>query len=210
MQERVIPYFGYDQQTKNKILDVATKLFALNGYSAVSMRDISTAVGVKAGSLYNYYEGKEALMEDVLARFEQEYKNYFDWLIKENAKAETLEEVINNMFVELLKVRELSTYYGISLIMKEQFNHESARARLFRLIFEDSINWMQADFDRLMAKGIIPQGDSRTIATILMWCVLIGNDIRIHESNGTIPPLNCTEVYGNIKSFFAAALRTGI
>ena len=210
MSEREIPYFGYEQRTKNKILDVSIKLFALNGYNAVTMRDIAKAVGIKPGSLYNYYVGKEALMEDVLSRFEQEYKSYFDWLIKENAKAKTLEEVMDNMFAELLKVRELSTYYGISLLMKEQFKYEAARTRLFRLIYEDSINWMRADFDRLMAEGVVPRSDSRTIATVFMLCVLIGNEIRIHESMDANPPLGCTEMYGNLKAFLTAVLRKGI
>ena len=114
------------------------------------------------------------------------------------------------MFLELLKVRELSTYYGISLLLREQFKHEAARARLFKLIYEDSINWMQADFERLMAKGIIPHSDSRTIATIIMWCVLTGNDMRIHESTGVNPPLDCTKMYENLKFFLTAVLRKGI
>ena len=210
MLERVIPHFGYIQQTKNKILDVSIKLFALNGYSAVSMRDISEAVGIKAGSLYNHYAGKEAIMNDVLSRFEQEYKNYFDWLVNENAKATTLEEVVDNMFVELLKVRELSTYYGISLLLREQFKHEGARERLFKFIYVDSINWMQADFERLMTRGVIPQGDGRTIATILMFCVLAGNDIRIHEKMEANPPLNGAELYKNLKTFLTSALRKGV
>ncbi|MCL1852950.1 MAG: TetR/AcrR family transcriptional regulator [Peptococcaceae bacterium] len=210
MAERVISYFYGDQQTKNKILDVATRLFALNGYSAVSMRDISEAVGIRPGSLYNYYSGKEALMEEVLQRFELEYKDYFNWLIKENAEAETLDEVMHNMFVELLHVRELSTYYGISLIMREQFNYHTVRDRLFKLIYEDSINWMKADFDRLMDRGVIPRSDSKIIASILMFSVLSGNEMRIHESNGTALPLDCTEMYIRLKRFLSEALRRGI
>ena len=210
MIERSIPYFGYAQKTKNKILDVAIKLFALNGYNAVTMKDISQAVGIRTGSLYTHYTGKEAIIEDALSRFEKEYKNYFNWLIEENAKATTLEEVMDNMFAELLKVRELSTYYGISLLLREQFKYEGARVRLTKLIYEDSINWMQTDFDRLMEKGIIPKGNSRTIATIIMWCVLIGNDMRIHESIGCNLPFSCTEMYGNLKTFLTDVLRKGV
>ena len=148
-------------------------------------------------------------MEDVMSLFEQKYKCYFDWLINANAKAETLEEVVDNMFTELLKVRDLSIYYGISLLTKEHFKNIPARERLFRLIYVDSINWMQADFDRLMAKGVIPQGDSKTIATILMWCVLAGNDMRIHESIGIKLPFDCTEMYVALKAFMTTAIRKG-
>ena len=210
MVERARPIFSYDQPTKDKILNAAIKLFAVYGYNAVSIKDISGAVGITSSAIYNYYKGKEELIADVLSRFEQEYKCYFDWLIKENAKAETLEDVMDNMFMELIKVRDLSIYYGISMLMKEQFNYTPARESLFKLIYEDSINWICADFDRLMAKGVIPQSDSKIIATTFMWCVLTGTDLRIHESNGTKLPIDCTEMYKNLKTFLTAALHKGI
>jgi len=209
MAERAIPNFSYGIPTKDKILEAAVKLFAVNGYNAVSMRDIADAVGIAQGSSYNHYKGKEEILEAVMLSFEQKYKCYFEWLVSENAKAETLEEVMDNMFAELLKVRDLSVYYGISLLMKEQFNSEPARKRLFKLIYEDSINWIQADFDRLMAKGVIPQGDSKTAASILMWCVLAGNDMRINESMGVKLPIDCTRMYAGLKVFLTTALRAG-
>ena len=209
MAERAIPHFSYDHPTKDKILDASVKLFAVKGYDAVTMRDISEVVGIAQGSIYNHYKSKEELIEDVMSRFEQKYKFYFDWLINVNAKAKTLEEVMDNMFTELLKVRDLSNYYGISLLVKEHFKNEAARERLFRLIYMDSINWMQADFDRLMVKGVIPQCDSKTIASIIMWSVLACNDLRIYENIGTELPIDCTEMYANLKTFLTAALRKG-
>ena len=195
---------------KEKIINVSLRLFAINGYDPVSMKDISKAAGVTQGAIYNYFSGKNELMESAMSRFEQEYMCYFDWLIKANEKAETLEEVMDNMFVELLKVRDLSIYHGISLLLKEQFTNETARKRLLKLIYVDSTNWMQADLDRLMTKGVIPRGDSRTIATILMWCVLAGTEMRIHESIGNKLPVDCTEMYANLKTFLTAALRKGV
>jgi len=210
MAERAIPHFSYGHPTKDKILDASIKLFAVNGYDSVTMRDISEAVGISQGAIYNHYKSKEELFEDVMSRFEQKYKCYFDWLINENAKAETLEQVMDNFFAELLVVRDLSTYYGISLLTKEHFQNTTARERLFRLIYVDSINWIQADIDRLMTKGVIPQSDSKTIASLFMWFVLAGNDMRIYESTATKLPINCTEMYSGFKAFLTAVLRNGI
>ena len=40
MIAREIPQFGANADTKNKILDTATEFFALQGYDAVTMKDI--------------------------------------------------------------------------------------------------------------------------------------------------------------------------
>ncbi|MEO1909201.1 MAG: TetR/AcrR family transcriptional regulator [Paracoccus sp. (in: a-proteobacteria)] len=46
--------------------DQARRLFARQGYAAVSMRQIAAAVGVQAGALYAYTPDKQALLHDLL------------------------------------------------------------------------------------------------------------------------------------------------
>ena len=48
--------------TERRILDAATALFYEKGYHAATMREVGAAVGIKAGSLYNHYPGKEDLL----------------------------------------------------------------------------------------------------------------------------------------------------
>ncbi len=47
-------------------LDHAARLFRTQGYAAVTMRDIATACGVKAGSLYYHFASKEQIVAEVL------------------------------------------------------------------------------------------------------------------------------------------------
>lgn len=54
--------------TRDRILDTAEALFAEKGLAATSVRDIASAVGLTAASLYNHFEGKEALYAAVLER----------------------------------------------------------------------------------------------------------------------------------------------
>jgi AcrR family transcriptional regulator len=55
-------------QTRERILDVAEALFAERGFAGTSVRDIASAAGLTAASLYNHFEGKEALYDAVLER----------------------------------------------------------------------------------------------------------------------------------------------
>jgi AcrR family transcriptional regulator len=44
-----------------ELVNAATAVFAEKGYKATQMADVASAMGVAAGSLYNYVEGKEGL-----------------------------------------------------------------------------------------------------------------------------------------------------
>jgi len=52
--------------TGPRVREAALKLFAKNGYAAVSMRQIAGEVGVQAGALYNYTPDKQSLLFDLL------------------------------------------------------------------------------------------------------------------------------------------------
>jgi AcrR family transcriptional regulator len=48
--------------TEARIIDVATTLFYEHGYHATTMREIAAGVGMKAGSLYNHFPGKQHVL----------------------------------------------------------------------------------------------------------------------------------------------------
>jgi DNA-binding transcriptional regulator YbjK len=50
-------------QTRERILDVAEALFAERGFAGTSVRDIAASAGLTAASLYNHFDGKEALYD---------------------------------------------------------------------------------------------------------------------------------------------------
>ncbi|NHQ75028.1 TetR/AcrR family transcriptional regulator [Roseovarius gahaiensis] len=52
--------------TGPRVREAALRLFAQNGYAAVSMRQIAGEVGVQAGALYNYTPDKQSLLFDLL------------------------------------------------------------------------------------------------------------------------------------------------
>ncbi|MYI67944.1 MAG: TetR/AcrR family transcriptional regulator [Boseongicola sp. SB0673_bin_14] len=54
------------KDTKAKIRRAALRLFAERGYNAVSMRDLAETVGMRQGGLYNHFDGKQALLSDLM------------------------------------------------------------------------------------------------------------------------------------------------
>lgn len=55
--------------TKEKIIYAAIDLFSANGYSAVSIRDITRVVGIKESSLYNHFKSKDELLDVIFSMF---------------------------------------------------------------------------------------------------------------------------------------------
>jgi AcrR family transcriptional regulator len=58
--------------TEQRIVAAATTLFYEKGYHAATMREVAAAAGIKAGSLYNHFRGKEELLFIVATRTMQE------------------------------------------------------------------------------------------------------------------------------------------
>ncbi len=58
-----------DNATRARLLDIAEELFAARGYTAVRLRDIAQALGMRHASLYYYAPGgKEQLYVEVMER----------------------------------------------------------------------------------------------------------------------------------------------
>ncbi len=52
--------------TRSRIRAAALTLIASRGYEAVSMRDIAERVGVRPSAIYNHFEGKQAILTDLM------------------------------------------------------------------------------------------------------------------------------------------------
>jgi len=53
---------------RERITAVAAELFLRRGYAQTSLRDIAAGAGIKAGSIYYYFDSKESLLIEILER----------------------------------------------------------------------------------------------------------------------------------------------
>lgn len=58
---------------RDQILDAALSLFAERGYSAAPVPEIAARAGVAAGTIYRYFDGKEALVNELFRRHKTEF-----------------------------------------------------------------------------------------------------------------------------------------
>lgn len=77
------------EPTEARIRRVAAELFYERGYHATTMRDIAAGVGIKAGSLYNHYPGKQSILFGICLSTVRELH---DGLVSRLASVEDVEE----------------------------------------------------------------------------------------------------------------------
>ncbi len=63
---------------REQILRAAATCFRRDGFHGASMADIAREAGLSAGHLYNYFDGKEAIIAAIVERNVGEFLQFFD------------------------------------------------------------------------------------------------------------------------------------
>lgn len=80
---------------KEEIIKTAAKLFKEKGYSAVTMRDLATAMGIKAASLYNHIDSKQDILKSIIISLAEEFTNGMNAIKNSDYKTiEKLEKIV--------------------------------------------------------------------------------------------------------------------
>ena len=97
---------------KEEITRIAAVLFKEKGYSAVTMRDLATAIGIKAASLYNHIHSKQEILTGIIISLAEEFTLGMDAILSyQGSSLEKIEKI-----VELhVRITSKSTYEMASL-----------------------------------------------------------------------------------------------
>lgn len=153
--------------TKQKIMETAINLFAEKGYSEVSVREITRAVGIKESSLYNHFNSKQQILDEI-----------FDCLINELDKLSFPEDTVAHMigkmnpeeFLEFSTV-SFQKYMGNPVTMKiwriismERFRNERANTFFKERLIDNAIEYQARVFETMMKRGLIRELDPKLVA----------------------------------------------
>ena len=100
------------EDTKQRILDEALRLFSQSGYDAVSVERIASAVGIKAPSLYKHFKSKQEIFDAIVAETYRRYDTFTDGIDVHVSESKVDEKVFDGISEEMLakKVRHLIEY----------------------------------------------------------------------------------------------------
>ena len=76
--------------------DAAEQVFVRSGFHATKMADIAKAAGVAVGTLYNYFESKEVIFEEILATRGAEFRATLEPTLQIRSPIERLTAVVHS------------------------------------------------------------------------------------------------------------------
>ena len=105
--------------SKDKIIQLAAKIFAKAGYEAASMEHIAKTAGIKKASLYYYFKDKNELFLAVMhSIWEQIMGDLKKFLTDEKFLKQPPQKVLSQIITHVIKV---NLRCGLSIIKLEQF-----------------------------------------------------------------------------------------
>lgn len=66
--------------TKERIIEKSLTLFSKHGYNAVTVRQIASAVEIKASSLYNHFRNKQDIFDTIVEKYTGVNESFFNTL----------------------------------------------------------------------------------------------------------------------------------
>ena len=95
---------------RQRITDEAARLFLNDGYAQTSLRDIASAVGIKAGSIYYHFESKDNLLLAILRRGLKVMVDAFDSVAVATSDAASAERIAAHVRAHLGALFEYGPY----------------------------------------------------------------------------------------------------
>ncbi|CAK7078853.1 hypothetical protein CIW83_11715 [Tissierella sp. P1] len=151
--------------TKNKIIAVAIEQFSDQGYDNTSIRKIADIVGIKGSSIYNHFNSKEEILEEIF----KYYRNLFYQMgdvfeIKEvpliDLKEDKILYILKGGFDSVINILKRPEMINIlKIIIKEQFKNQKIRNFFLEEFIDKPRKVMEKLMKELMDKGIIREGN---------------------------------------------------
>ena len=94
------------RETAERILTVSQQLFLQRGFASTAMEDIADTAGISRASLFNYFNGKTAIIEALAARLEPRLVQMVNHYL---AKPLSTEQRITALFAYVARVVEQTT-----------------------------------------------------------------------------------------------------
>jgi TetR/AcrR family transcriptional repressor of nem operon len=120
------------QITRQKIIDAAASVVVSRGFNNTSINDIIQASGVKKGSVYFHFPGKEEIGIAIL----EDARNNFREFMVQSAVGETPEEKISNYLDAVMQHQRESCFVGGCLFGNTALEMSDLNPRFLRITQE--------------------------------------------------------------------------
>jgi TetR/AcrR family fatty acid metabolism transcriptional regulator len=159
---------------REQIVGAATRVFAEKGFRRATTREVARAAGISEGTIYNYFEGKDALLMAIL-----------DGLNETERRAADFEEGMARDFRGFLKQylrRRMSLIWEnrevFRVVLSEMLVNAELRERYLRHVVDPTMGIAEANFRSRMEQGEVRETDAplamRSVAGAVLGVLVLG------------------------------------
>lgn len=174
---------------REQIIEAATRVFAEKGFRRATTREVAREAGVSEGTIYNYFEDKDALLMAIL-----------DKLNETERRAEDFEEGIatdfRGFFNEYLR-RRMSFIWEhrevFRVVLSEMLVNAELRGLYLRQVVAPTMGIAEENFRSRMEQGEVRQTDAplttRSVAGAVLGVLVLGllGDEEIGSRSEEVP-----------------------
>ena len=159
---------------REQIVGAATRVFAEKGFRRATTREVAREAGISEGTIYNYFEGKDALLMAIL-----------DGLNETERRAADFEEGMATDFRGFLKQymrRRMSLIWEnqevFRVVLSEMLVNAELRERYLRHVVDPTMRIAEENFRSRMEQGEVRETDAplamRSVAGAVLGVLVLG------------------------------------
>ncbi len=174
---------------REQIVEAATRVFAQKGFSRATTREVARAAGVSEGTIYNYFEDKDALLMAILERLNETERRAEDF--EEGMATDFrgfLEEYLRRRMSLIWENREV-----FRVVLSEMLVNAELREFYLRQVVEPTMRIAEENFRSRMKQGEVRQTDAplamRSVAGAVLGVLVLGllGDEEIGSRSDEVP-----------------------
>ena len=163
-------------QKKNQILDAAANCFTENGFHQTSMQQICKKAGMSAGSIYHYFENKDAIIEGIAIEYSADIQKFFKIFEQEKY---FIDGFLNATKTRLKETQKYIKYGRLVVeIYAESFRNKKVR-KIIQLMDEAAIKALKKHIEHAITSGQIDSEHDSEMLTHLLIALIEGLEDRI-------------------------------
>ncbi len=159
--------FHHDRKTepttREKILKVAQKLFARNGYDGTTTKELAEKAGIAEGTLFRHFTNKKAILVEIAT---QGWVELLTDLLTELSEMASYEAISQVMYKRMLRLGD--NYDMMRVCFMEVQFHQDLRERIQSEVVEKMTDVAEAFFQTAMERGVYRRMNPRVIAQVFL------------------------------------------
>jgi AcrR family transcriptional regulator len=174
---------------REQIVGAATRVFAEKGFRRATTREVARAAAVSEGTIYNYFEDKDALLVAILDRLNETERRAADF--EEGMATDFrgfLEQYLRRRMSLIWENREV-----FRVVLSEMLVNAELRDRYLRHVVDPTMRIAEENFRSRMEQGEVRETDAplamRSVAGAVLGVLVLGllGDEEIDSRSEEVP-----------------------